>query len=109
MKEPHEKTRENQLCPRSCPGFISNDGEGMSTNINVSVLSKLHEKNGSSITDGGHLLHRVQVKHHNVCKTSKIRWKRCSVETSAFSNTTDMGLNRFNGWHSVFVVNEIML
>ena len=81
----------------------------MSTNVNVSILLNLHEKNGSSITNGGHLLHRIQVEHHNVCTTSKIRWKRRSVETSAFSNTTDMGLNRFNGWHSVFVVNEIML
>ena len=69
----------------------------MSTNVNLSILLNLHEKNGSSITNGGHLLHRIQVEHHNVCTTSKIRWKRRSVETSAFSNTNDMGLNHFNG------------
>ena len=67
----------------------------MSTNINVSILPKFHEKNGSSITDGGHLLHRLQVEHHNVCNTSKIRWKSRSVETSTFSNTTNMGLNQW--------------
>ena len=81
----------------------------MSTNINVSILLKLREKNGSSITDGGHLLHWIQVEHHNVCKTLKIRWKSCRVETFAFSNTIDMGLNHFNGDHSVFEVYEIML
>ena len=80
----------------------------MSTNINISVLLKLYEKNGSCIIDGGQLLYRVQVEHHNVCKTSKIRWKSRSVKTSTFSNTTDMGLNHFNGEHSVFEVREIM-
>ena len=58
-KDPHGKTRENQLYPGSCSGFINNDGKGMSININVGVLPKLHEKFGSSIIDGGHLLHRA--------------------------------------------------
>ena len=80
----------------------------MSTNINVSILPKLHEKNSSSITDGGHLLHRIQVEHHNVCKTLKIQWKSYCVETFAFLNTINMGLNHFNGEHSVFEVREIM-
>ena len=81
----------------------------MSTNVNVAIFLKVHEKNDSSIVDGGHLLHRVQIEHHDVCKTSQIWWKGNCVETSSFSNTTNMGLNRLYGEHSVLEVSEIML
>ena len=53
----------------------------MSTNVNVGIFPKLHVKNGSSIADGGHLLHRVKIEHHDVCKTLQIRWKSSCVET----------------------------
>ena len=81
----------------------------MSTNINVIVLPKLHEKNGSCTIDGGQLLNRVQVEHYNVCETSKVRWKGNSVEASSFSNSTNVRLNSFYGEHSVLVVCEIMV
>ena len=42
----------------------------MSTDVNVDILLKLHEEDGSSIVDGGHLLYRVQVEHHDVVKES---------------------------------------
>ena len=80
----------------------------MSTNVNVGIFLKPHEKNGSSIVDGGHLLHQVQIEHHNVCKTSQIWWKSSCVEASSFSNTTNMGLNHLYGEHFVLVVGEIM-
>jgi len=80
----------------------------MSTNVNIGIFPKLHEKNGSSIVDGGHLLHRVLIEHHDVCKTSQIRWKSSCVETSSFFNTTDMGLNHLYGKHSVLEMSEIM-
>ena len=80
----------------------------MSTNINVSVLLKLHEKNGYCIIDGGHLLYWVQVEHHNVCETSKVRWKGNSVEATSFPNSTNVRLNNFYGEHSILVVCEIM-
>ena len=80
----------------------------MSNNVNVGIFSKLHEKNGFSIVDGGHLLHRVQIEHHDVCKTSQIRWKSSCVERSSFSNTTDMGLNHLYREHSILKVSEIM-
>ena len=44
----------------------------MNTYINVSVLLELHEKNASSIINGGHLFHWVQVEHHDHCKTSHV-------------------------------------
>ena len=81
----------------------------MSTNINVSVLLKLNEKNGSCIIYGGQLLNRVQVEHHNVCETSKVQWKSSSVEASSFSNSTNVRLNSFYGEHSILVVCEIMV
>ena len=68
----------------------------MSIDVNVGIFLKLREKNGSSIVDGDHLLHRVQIEHHDVCKTS------------SFSNTTDMGLNRLYGEHSIIEVSEVM-
>ena len=81
----------------------------MSTYINVSVLLELHEENGSSIIDGGHLLHWVLVEHHDYCKTSHINWKSNSVEASPFSNSTNMRLDSFNGKLSILVVCEIMV
>ena len=80
----------------------------MSTNINISVLPKLYEKNGSCIIDDGQLLYRVQVEHHNLCETSKVWWKGTSVEASSFFNSTNVRLNSFNGEHSILVVCEIM-
>ena len=80
----------------------------MSTNLNVGIFLKLHEKNGSSITDGGHLLHQVKIEHHDVCKTLQIRWKSSCVKTCSFSNTTNIGLNHLYGEHSVLVMSEIM-
>ena len=77
-------------------------------NVKLGIFSKLHEKNGSSIVDGGHILHRVQIEHHDVCKTSQIWWKSSCVETSSFQNTTDMGLNCLYGEHSVLEESEIM-
>ena len=79
----------------------------MSTNVNVGILPKHHEKDGSSIANGGYLLHQIKIEHHDVCKTSQIWWKSNCVETSSFSNT-NMGLNRLYGEHSVLVVSEIM-
>ena len=81
----------------------------MSTNINVSVLSELHEENDSSIINGGHLLQRVQVEHHDHSKTSHINWKSISVEASSLSNSSYVRLNSFYGEHSVLVVCEIMV
>ena len=80
----------------------------MSTNLNVGIFLKLHEKNGSSITDGGHLLHQVKIEHHDVCKTLQIWWKSNRVKTSSFSNTTNMGLNCLYEEHYVLEVSEIM-
>ena len=80
----------------------------MGANVNVGIFQKLHEKNDSSIVNGGHLLHWAQIEHHDVCKTSQIRWKSSCVEISSFSNTTDMGLNRLYGERFVLEVSEIM-
>ena len=81
----------------------------MSTYINVSVLLELHEENASSIINGGHLLHRVQVECHDHCKTSHVSWKNSSVEASPLSNSSNMRLHSFYGDHSVLVVCEIMV
>ena len=81
----------------------------MSTNINISVLLKLREKNGSCIIDGGQILYRVQVEHQNVCETSKVWRKGSAVEASSFSNSTNVRLNSFYGEQSVIVVCEIMV
>ena len=81
----------------------------MSTYINVSVLLEFHEENASSIVNGGHLLHRVQVEHHNHCKTSHVSWKSSSVEASPLSNSTNMRLDIFYGEHSVLIMCEIMV
>ena len=81
----------------------------MSTSVNVDILLKLHEEDGSSIVDGGHLPYRVEVEHHDVCKASQIRRKGICVETSSFSNTTNMGLNRLYGEHSVLERSEVMI
>ena len=81
----------------------------MSTNININVLPKLHEKNGSCIINGGQLLYQVHVEHHNVYETSKVRWKGSSVKASSFSNSTNVRLNSFYGEHYVLVVCEIMV
>ena len=81
----------------------------MSTYINVSVLLELHEENASSIVNGGHLFHRVQVEHHDHCKTSHDIWKSSSVEASPLSGSSNMRLDSFYGEHSVLVVCEIMI
>ena len=44
----------------------------MSTDVNVDILSKFHEKDGSSIVDGGQLPYRIQVGHHDVGKVSQV-------------------------------------
>ena len=81
----------------------------MSTIVNVDILSKLHEEDGFSIVDGGHLPYRVEVEHHDVCKALKIWWKGICVETSSFSNTTNIGLNHLYGEHSVLERSEVMI
>ena len=80
----------------------------MSTNVNVGILLQFHEEDGSRIVDGGHLPYRIQVEHHDVGKTSQIRWESSYVETSLLSNTTNMRLNRLYGEHSVLEVSEVM-
>ena len=69
----------------------------MSTDVNVDILPKLHEEDGSRIVDGGHLPYWVEVEHHDVGKTSQIWWEGSCVETSSFSNTTNVGLNYLYG------------
>ena len=44
----------------------------MSTNVDVSSLTKLHEEDGSSIVDGGQLPYRIQVEKYDVGKASQI-------------------------------------
>ena len=67
----------------------------MRTNINVSVPLELHEENRSSIINGDHLLHQVQVEHHDYSKTSHINWKSSSVEASSLSNSPNVRLDIF--------------
>ena len=81
----------------------------MSTNINISILLELHEENGSIIINGGHLLHLVQVEHHDQGKVSQIRWRSNSFEASSLSNSTNMRLDHLYGKHSILVVSKIML
>ena len=44
----------------------------MSTDVNVDILSKFHEEDGSSIVDGCQLPYRIQVGHHDVGKASQV-------------------------------------
>ena len=44
----------------------------MRSNVNVGFLTKLHEEDGSSIVDGGHLPYRIEVEQHDVGKASQI-------------------------------------
>ena len=81
----------------------------MSIYINVSVLLELHEENASSIVNAGHLLHRVQVEHHDHYKTSHVSWKSNNVEASPLSYSTNMRLDSFYGEHSILVMCEVMV
>ena len=81
----------------------------MSTNVNVSVFLKFHEEDESCIVDGGHFPYPISVEHHDVGKASQIRREGISVETSSFSNTTNMGLNRLYREHFVHEGSEVMI
>ena len=70
MKDPYDYTRENKLWLWGCPCFFGNDGEYMSTDVDVDSLPKLHEGDGSSIVDGGHLPYQIEVEQHDVGKAS---------------------------------------
>ena len=80
----------------------------MSTDVNVGILSQFHEEDGFHIVDGGHLPYQIQVEHHDEGKTQQIWWESSYVETSPFSNTTNMGLNQLYGRHSILEVSEVM-
>ena len=81
----------------------------MGIDVNVGILPKFHEKDGSCIVDGGHLSYWIQVEHHDAGKTSQIWWESSCVETSPFSNTTNMGLNHLYGEHSILERSEVMI
>ena len=80
----------------------------MGIDVNVGILPKFHEIDGSCIVNGGHLSYWIQVEHHDAGKTSQIWWESSCVETSPFSNTTNMGLNHLYGEHSILEVSEVM-
>ena len=61
-KKPHKKVGKDQLSPGGCSSLINNGVEDMSTDVYVGVLLELHEEDGSSIVDGGHLPHLVQIE-----------------------------------------------
>ena len=61
-KNPHKKAGKDQLGPGGCSSLINNGVEDMSTDVYVGVLLELHEEDGSSIVDGGHLPHLLQIE-----------------------------------------------
>ena len=81
----------------------------MSTNVNVDILPKLHEEDGSSIVDGGHLPYWIEVEQHDVGKASQVQREGGCVKTSSFLSTTNMGLNHLYGEHSILERSEVMI
>ena len=81
----------------------------MSTDVNVGFLSKLHEEDGSSIVDGGHLPYRIEVDQHDVCKASQIWSESGCVKAFPFPSTTNTGLNRLYREHPVLKGSEVFM
>ena len=100
---------ENKLWLRGCPCCIGNDGQCMSTNVNVDILPILHEEDGSSIVDDGYLPYRIEVEQHDVGKTSQIQREGGCVEAFSFPSSANMGLNRLYREHFVFKRSEVMV
>ena len=81
----------------------------MSTDVNVGFLSKLHEEDGSSIVDGGHLPYRIEVDQHDVCKASQIRREGSYVKAFSFPSTTNTGLYHFYRDHPILERSEVIM
>ena len=81
----------------------------MRSNVNVGFLTKLHEEDGSSIVDGGHLPYRIEVEQHDVGKALQIRKEGGCVKTFSFPSTTNTGLNRLYGKHFVLERSEVFM
>ena len=81
----------------------------MSTDVNVGSLLKIHEEDGSSIVDCGHLPYQIEVEQRDVGKASQIRRESGCVETFPFLSTTNTGLNRLYREHPVLERSEVFM
>ena len=81
----------------------------MSPDVNVGFLMKLHEEDGSSIVDGGHLSYWIEVEQHDIGKALQIRREGDCVEAFPFPSTTNVGFNRLYEEHSILERSEIFM